>query len=219
MHIEIGILSQDKLAYAGVAATAVLGTYAPALVKSPTAWLRTALAALFFSALMQAFHMKVGPSELHFVGAMPVYLLFGFVPTLFGFGLGLLLQALLFEPQDLVHLAVNFLSLAVPLLVLHHSLGAKLRSLSIAKVLQLDAVYYAGVTLMVGFWLACSQVSTPVADWARFAASYLSVVVIEPLLTMGLVLVAARARRSRVLGWCVDERLMQHAGATAPATR
>lgn len=52
MHIEIGILSPEKLAYAGVAATALLGTHALGLLKSPTAWLRTALAAFFFSVLM-----------------------------------------------------------------------------------------------------------------------------------------------------------------------
>eukprot|EP01034_Spumella_vulgaris_P045428 gene45428-56587_t len=88
MHIEIGIISPEKLAYAGVAATALLGAHTMGLLKSPTAWLRTALAAFFFSLLMQAWHLPVGPSELHLVGAMPIYLLFGFIPTLFGFGLG-----------------------------------------------------------------------------------------------------------------------------------
>ena len=72
MHIEIGILSPEKLAGAGVAATALLGAHAAGLLKSPSVWLRTALAAFFFSALMQAFHMKVGPSELHFIGAMQI---------------------------------------------------------------------------------------------------------------------------------------------------
>ena len=69
MHIEIGIISPEKLAYAGVAATALLGAHTMGLLKSPTAWLRTALAAFFFSVLMQAWHLPVGPSELHLVGA------------------------------------------------------------------------------------------------------------------------------------------------------
>jgi ABC-type Co2+ transport system permease subunit len=215
MHIEIGILSQDKIAYAGIAATALLGGHATGLFKSPTAWLRTALAAFFFSALMQAFHMNIGPSELHFIGAMPIYLLFGFIPTLFGFGLGLLLQALIFEPQDLAHLAINFLSLAAPLLVLHHSLGKKVQGLTMAKVFKLDAVYYAGVTLMVGFWLSISHDPAPVADWALFAASYLGLVAVEPLLTMGLVLTAGRIRHSRVARWCIDENTLQRMGAAA----
>lgn len=215
MHIQIGILSQDKMAYAGVAATTLLGAHAAGLFKSPTAWLRTALAAFFFSALMQAWHMPVGPSELHLVGAMPIYLLFGLIPTLFGFGVGLLLQAVLFEPQDLVHLAVNFLSLAAPLLVLHHSLGKKVRSLTLARVLKLDAVYYSGVTLMVGFWLSISNVPAPVSGWALFAASYLSLVAVEPLLTMGLVLTAGRIRHHRVARWCLDESALQRMGAAA----
>lgn len=157
--------------------------------------------------------MPVGPSELHMLGAMPIYLLFGFVPTLFGFGLGLLVQGLVFEPQDLAHLSINFLSLAVPLMVTHHSLGKKMQGLSVANVLKLDAVYYAGVTLMVGFWLSISNVSAPVADWAMFAASYASLVMIEPFMTMGLVVLGARLRTNRLAVACLDERALQHAQA------
>lgn len=208
MHIEIGILSSEKIAYASVAATALLGAHAGGLLKSPTAWLRTALAALFFSALMQAWHMPVGPSELHMVGAIPIYMLFGFIPTLFGFGLGLLLQALVFEPQDLVHLSVNFLSLAVPLVIMHQSLGKKLQTISVGKVLQLDAMYYAGVTVMVGFWLSISSEPAPLGEWALFAVSYASLVAIEPLLSIGLLLGGQRLRKSRLLAACLDERAL-----------
>lgn len=221
MHIEIGILTPEKIAYASVAATALLGAHALPLLKSPTAWLRTLLAAFFFSLLMQAWHLPVGPSELHLVGAMPIYLLFGFVPTLFGFGLGLLAQALVFEPQDLAHLAINFLSLAVPLVAVHHGLGQRIQRLSVANVLKLDAVYYAGVTLMVGFWLSISSDAAPVADWALFAASYLSLVALEPLLTIGLLLAAARWQRAvhgrRWLAACLDERALTRVAAAAPA--
>lgn len=213
MHIEIGILSAEKIAYASAAATALLAAHSASWLKSPKTWLRTALAAFFFSALMQAWHMPVGPSELHMVGAMPIYLLFGFVPTLFGFGLGLLMQALVFEPQDLAHLSVNFLSLAVPLMVVHHGMGKKMQGLSVANVLKLDAVYYTGVTLMVGFWLSISSVPAPVADWALFAASYASLVMIEPFMTMGLVMAGARLRTSRLAIVCLDERALQHATA------
>ncbi len=193
MHIEIGILSPEKIAYASAGATALVAAYAADWLKSPATWLRTALAAFFFSVLMQVWHLPVGPSELHMVGAMPIYLMLGFIPTLIGFGLGLLAQGLIFEPQDLAHLSVNFLSLAVPLVVLHYSMGKKVQEVQgvqavrLANVLKLDAVYYSGVTLMVGFWLSMSNVSTPVADWAMFAASYISMVVIEPVITIGLI--------------------------------
>lgn len=209
MHIEPGFLAEAKIAFANVAAVGLLAAHAPTLLKRPALWLRTLLAAVFFSALMQSFHMPVGPSELHFVGAMPIYLLLGFLPTMFGFALGLLMQGLLFEPQDLVHLAVNSLSLIVPLMVLHHTLGQRLSrsDVSVRQVLQLDGAYYAGVTLMVGFWLALGEPAAVLSDWAMFAASYLSVVATEPLLTLAVVRGVDAVRTQSWARVCFDERL------------
>lgn len=218
MHIEIGIISPDKLAYAAAGAAALLVAHAPALLRQPALWLRTALAGLFFSLLMQLWHLKVGPSELHLVGAMPIYLLFGFVPTLFGFGAGLLLQALLFEPQDMAHLAINFLSLGVPLLTVHHLLGRRLQRLTVASVLKLDALYYGGVTAMVGFWLTTSNLATPLAGWAGFAASYLLLVAVEPLVTVGLVALGGRLQPGRgraLLALALDESWQRRTGLAA----
>ncbi|TVQ85625.1 MAG: cobalamin biosynthesis protein CbiM [Chromatiaceae bacterium] len=187
MHIEPGYLSAAKVIGANVAAAGLLAAALPSLVKQPLLIPRTLAAALFFSLFMQAFHLPVGASELHFVGAMPIYLILGFVPTLLGFGLGLLLQGLLFEPADLLHLGVNTLSLAVPLVAVYYGLGRHVQRLSIPAVLKLDASYYAGVTLMVGFWLLLGEEATALADWALFATSYLALVLIEPLLTLALV--------------------------------
>jgi cobalt/nickel transport system permease protein len=212
MHIEPGVLAHAKVLAAGAVAAGLLLAHAPALLKRPALVLRTLLAALFFSLFMQSFHVKVGPSELHFIGAMPMYLLLGYVPTLWGFALGLLLQGLLFEPQDLVHLAVNTLSLAVPLAAVHHTLGrrlgvAGLPALRVAGVLRLDTAYYAGVTAMVGFWLLAGEPATPLAGWARFAASYLAVVAFEPVFTVLTVQAVQRWRASSWARVCLDERL------------
>lgn len=205
MHIEPGLIAAPKLAFAAVAAVGLLGFYAPRLFKQPVLLLRTALAAVFFSLFMQAFHMQVGPSELHFLGAMPIYLAFGFVPTLFGFALGLLLQGLLFEPQDLMNLAVNTLSLGVPLVALHYTLGRRLVASGVNRVqtiLKLDSVYYAGVVAMVGFWLMLGDTVTALADWASFAAAYLPVVALEPVATLGVLWLVGRARKQAWLGTC-----------------
>ena len=202
MHIEPGILSPAKVMFANAAAVAVLAAYLPALMKRlPDLW-RTVMATVFFSLFMQAFHMQVGPSELHFVGAMPIYLAFGFLPTLFGFALGLLMQGLLFEPQDLVHLGVNMLSLAVPLIVLHHTWGRRLASVDLKAIAKLDATYYAGVTLMVGFWLGMGEVATPFADWLRFASSYLVMVAFEPVVTVGVLWLLRRYGHTRMVAAC-----------------
>ncbi|WP_366949873.1 energy-coupling factor ABC transporter permease [Immundisolibacter sp.] len=202
MHIEPGILSGAKIAAANLAAIGLVAAQAPQVVKRPQLILRTLLAALFFSVFMQSFHLPAGASELHFIGAMPIYLTLGFVPTLLGFGLGLLLQGVVFEPADLLHLGVNFLSLAMPLLALHLGLGRKLAAgaaTEIRSVLKLDAAYYAGVAAMVGFWLSMGEVATPFAEWMTFAAAYLPVVLIEPVLTVAVVrLLQSQAHRPLV---------------------
>lgn len=208
MHIEPGFVPVAKVAAANLAAVGLVAAYLPSLIKQPTLILRTLAAAVFFSIFMQLFHLPVGPSELHFVGAMPLYLILGFIPTLLGFGLGLVFQGLLFQPTDLANLAVNTLSLAIPLMALHYTIGRRIRRIDLPTVLKLDGVYYAGVTLMVGFWLLQGEAS-PLADWALFASSYIAIVVFEPLVTLSLVkLVQSYADRAPV-------RLLVDLGARA----
>ncbi|HSV53075.1 MAG TPA: energy-coupling factor ABC transporter permease [Burkholderiaceae bacterium] len=206
MHIEPGVLSSVKVAAANLTALGLMAACVPSLVRRPAGLVRTLLAAAFFTLCMQAFHLKVGPSELHFVGAMPVYLLFGLVPTVVGFALGLLIQGLLLEPADLVHLSVNTLSLALPLLLVHAAIGRRLAKVDLAAVLRLDGAYYAGVTAMVGFWLAMGEQPAALADWARFAASYLVVVLLEPVLTVALLAVARQVKALPGVAVCLDLR-------------
>lgn len=206
MHIEPGIIAQAKVMAANAGAAGLLLTYAKDLLKNPADIVRMLVAAVFFSLFMQSFHVKVGPSELHFVGAMVIYLTLGFVPTLIGFAVGLLLQGVLFEPLDLPHLAVNSLSLILPLIAVHYTLGRKLREQDTAitwkNILKLDALYYSGVTAMVGFWLAISNVATSFAAWATFASSYLVLVACEPLLTYTVLRLLKRHEGSRIVDIC-----------------
>lgn len=206
MHIEPGIIAQAKVMAANVGATGLLLAYAKDLIKNPADIVRMLVAAVFFSLFMQGFHVKVGPSELHFVGAMIIYLTLGFVPTLIGFAVGLLLQGVLFEPLDLPHLAVNSLSLIVPLIAVHYTLGRKLREqdavITWKSILKLDAMYYSGVTAMVGFWLAISNVATSFTAWATFASSYLVLVACEPLLTYSALRLLKRHEGSKIVDLC-----------------
>lgn len=204
MHIEPGTLSAAKIAFANVAAVGLLGSQAAELARKPQLMVRTLLAAVFFTLFMQIVHIPVGPSELHFVGAMPIYLSLGFVPTLLGFGVGLLLQGLLFTPTDLIHLGVNTLSLAVPLYLLHRTVGSRLKEVNIKTILKLDAFYYSGVTLMVGFWLSVGEVATPLAAWGAFALSYAAIVAVEPLLTWLVVRKLKRFEKTPLVSYCFD---------------
>lgn len=200
MHIEPGFVTPAKVLMANAGALGVVAWGAKehilqAVREEPWAPLKTLAAAGFFSLFMQSYSVPAGPSELHFVGAMAMYLTFGFLPTLLGFALGLGFQGLVFDPLDLGHLGVNSLSLMVPLIAVHATVGRKLfakgetmgKRLSWARIVQLDAMYYAGVTAMVGFWLLIGTGETPLASWLTFAASYMALVAVEPLVTWGVV--------------------------------
>lgn len=197
MHIEPGFVAPAKVLLANAGAVGVvawgLQRHLRDLGAAPWAPAKVLAAAGFFSIFMESFHMPVGPSELHFVGAMAMYLTLGFIPTLLGFGLGLAVQGSLFAPADLVHLGVNSLSLMLPLILVHSLNGRHLfdrtldERLSWSRIVKLDALYYGGVTTMVGFWLMIGEVETPFTAWLAFASSYLVLVACEPVVTWLLV--------------------------------
>lgn len=197
MHIEPGFVQPAKVAMANAGALTALGWAAKehlgGLVKAPWTLVKTAVAAVAFTVFMQSFSAPVGPSELHFTGAMAMYLTLGFLPVLMGFAVGLLVQALFFSPWDLVHLGVNALSLMLPLIAVHYTLGRKLfdqnakRRVNFVEILKLDAVFYAGVTTMVGFWLMVGGQEVAFSAWLAFSASYLVIVMAEPVLTYAVV--------------------------------
>jgi cobalt/nickel transport system permease protein len=215
MHIEPGFIAPTKVVLANASAVLLLAVHLKGTFTfhAPTLLLRTLIAAAFFSLFMQSFHMPVGPSELHFVGAMAIYMTLGYLPTLFGFAVGLLLQGLVFDPGDLVHLAVNSLSLIVPLMLVHHSFGKRLikgqSRLSWKEIVRLDAIYYAGVTAMVGFWLLFGEVETPFLAWLTFAVSYVPIVLIEPIVTMSAVRLLKPLQEYKLVDYCFNIRAVQ----------
>lgn len=205
MHIEVGIIDPVRLALANAAALTLVASQVPAIVRNPLIIPKTGLAAVIFSVLMQAWHFPVGPSELHLIGATTVYMLFGFAPAMLGFALGLVLQAFLFEPADIPHLGVNALSLMIPMIAVHYSFGRRLFDarlndrFNLSKVLRIDAVYYAGVSAMVGFWLMISNDAVAMTDWATWVAAYFPVFLVEALITFGAVTVVKGLRSNGVV--------------------
>ena len=97
---------------------------------------------------------------------------------------------------------------ALGLLAVHYGLGRKLREAASGKrihwatIVKLDALYYSGVTLMVGFWLLAAEVATPLAAWAAFATSYLAIVAIEPLVTYGALRLLKRHEDRPLVATC-----------------
>jgi len=195
MHIEPGFILQSKIIAADLVAVGILATQAKSLFKTPIKLVQSVGAAVFFSVFMALFSQHVGPSELHLIGAIPVYLLFGFTPTLVAFALGLLLQGTFFAPTDLVHLSVNSLSLILPLIAMHKLMGNKIndgiKKISYTDLAKLDGIFYSGVTLMVGFWLLGESV-TNLSAWAGFVVAYAPVALGEAVISLSVVAMIRR---------------------------
>ena len=147
--------------------------------------MRTLLAAVFFLLLMQGVHLSAGPSELYVVGAMPIYLLLGFIPALLGAVLGLLIHGTLIDVQHFPQFALSGLSLLLPLIAVHFTLGRKLSAMTNGhhicwrSLLKLDAMYYAGVIGIAGVWLLMTEATLPFAALGMFAAACFAIAALE----------------------------------------
>ena len=55
---------------------------------------------------------------------------------------------------------------------------------------------------MVAFWLAIGETATAFTAWAQFAASYLPVVALEPVLTLAVLWLVHRVSHTRFGQFC-----------------
>jgi len=93
----------------------------------------------------------------------------------------------------------------VPMIAVHYSFGrrlfdARLRDrFNLGKVLRIDAVYYAGVSAMVGFWLMISNDAVAFSDWATWVAAYFPVFLVEAFITFTAVSVIKGFRANELV--------------------
>ena len=219
MHIEPGLVDTTKifLSYAtGGAALLYSSKLALDMVKKegPVALL---LRSLFTTALVFAFfelfpHHPVGVSEVHLILGTTLLLLFGAAPAAIGLAGGLLIQSLFFAPPDLPQYGMNVTTLLVPLFataalakrIVPDSMAYV--DMSYAQTFKLSLAYQGGIVVWVGFWAIYGNGlgAANLESIATFGAAYMSVVLLEPLVDLG-VLAAAKALR-RLEGSAVLER-------------
>ena len=219
MHIEPGLVDTTKifLSYAtGGAALLYSSKLAFDMVKKegPVALL---LRSLFTTALVFAFfelfpHHPVGVSEVHLILGTTLLLLFGAAPAAIGLAGGLLIQSLFFAPPDLPQYGMNVTTLLVPLFataalakrIVPDSMAYV--DMSYAQTFKLSLAYQGGIVVWVGFWAIYGNGlgAANLESIATFGAAYMSVVLLEPLVDLG-VLAAAKALR-RLEGSAVLER-------------
>ncbi len=221
MHIEPGIVTGAKivLSYATAAgAVAYSGKLIwDSLVARGALSLigRGAIATLatiiFFELLP---HMAVGVSEVHLIMGSTLLLMLGTAPAAIGLALGLLLQGLLFAPFDLPQYGMNLTTLLVPLLGLHAltkaviAKGTAYVDLTYKQALAMSATYQGGIVAWVAFWAFYGQGfgAETMASVLSFGAAYMTVILLEPLVDLG-VLAGAKALRGLEKSGLVSDRL------------
>ncbi|MDF1709037.1 MAG: energy-coupling factor ABC transporter permease [Paracoccaceae bacterium] len=207
MHIEPGLVDGAKitLSYATAAAAGTTGLwFARHAIKErgvTSLILRSGLAAvltfLFFEVLPT---FPVGVSEVHFILGSTLFLILGPGPSAIGLALGLVIQGLFFSPTDLPQYAMNMTTLLVPLFTLTAlarrtiAPGTAYVDLTYAQVLTLSACYQGGVVAWVAFWAIYGMGAQAVAPVGTFAVAYLAVILLEPLVDLGVLAAAKRAR-------------------------
>lgn len=210
MHIEPGIVvGAAKLALGYATAAGALGYSAKLALDMAKkdgvgrTVARTLIAALLVLSFFEVLpHYPVGVSEVHFILGSTLFLMFGAGPAAFGLALGLLTQGLVFAPADLPQYGMNVTSLLVPLLAVH-ALASRIIPANTAytdvgygQALRLSTAYQGGVVAWVAFWAfyGAGFNAETFASVSTFGAAYLSVIVIEPVIDLGVLAVAKTLR-------------------------
>jgi ABC-type Co2+ transport system permease subunit len=221
MHIEPGLVDGSKifLSYA-TAATAV--TYAGKLaldaIKKEGAialLLRAALCtALVFTFFELMPHHPEGVSEVHLILGTTLLLIFGVAPASIGLAYGLLIQSAFFEQQDLPQYGMNITTLLVPLFataalarrIIPENLAYV--DISYQQAFKLSVAFQGGIVVWVGFWAFYGRGFgvDNLSCIASFGAAYMTVVLVEPLIDLGLLAAAKLLHRLKGT-MIVDKRL------------
>jgi ABC-type Co2+ transport system permease subunit len=201
MHIEVGVVQEAKMILSYGTALASFGYLAKQVwaASQEKGWLSLALRSVIASLLVLMFfealpHHPVGVSEVHLILGSTLFLLFGIVPTSIALTVGLLVQGLFFAPFDLPNYSVNVTTLLVPLFTMA-ALAKRLipeniayKDLAYSQVLKLSLAYQGGIVTWVVFWAIYGQGvgSENLSAVATFAAAYMTVVLLEPLIDLAV---------------------------------
>ena len=221
MHIEPGLVEGAKIFLSYATAAGALAYAAKLAVNTAqrdgiTALaLRSAMAvALVFCFFEVLPHRPVGVSEVHLILGTTLLLVFGVAPAAIGLAGGLLVQGLFFAPFDLPQYGMNVTTLLVPLFATA-ALARKIIpestayvNIGYAQAFKLSAAYQGGIVLWVGFWALYGRGvgAENLASVASFGAAYMTIVLAEPLIDLGVLALAKMMHRLQG-SVAVDKRL------------
>ena len=221
MHIEPGLVEGSKIFLSYATAAGAIGYSAKLALDAVVrdgfgalvlrAAMATALVFCFFEVLP---HQPVGVSEVHLILGTTLLLIFGVAPAAIGLTGGLLVQGLFFAPFDLPQYGMNVTTLLVPLFATA-ALARKVIpestayvNIGYAQAFKLSVAYQGGIVLWVGFWALYGRGvgAENLASVASFGAAYMTVVLAEPLIDLGVLALAKMMHRLKG-SVAVDKRL------------
>jgi len=221
MHIEPGLVEGTKIFLSYATAAGALGYAAKLSVDTVqrdgliALLLRSAMAtALVFCFFEVLPHQPVGVSEVHLILGTTLLLIFGVAPAAIGLTGGLLIQGLFFAPFDLPQYGMNVTTLLLPLFATAALAGKIIPKstayvdISYAQAFKLSVAYQGGIVVWVGFWAVYGRGIgvENLSSVASFGAAYMTVVLAEPLIDLGVLALAKVLHRLRG-SVAVDKRL------------
>ena len=201
MHIEVGVVDSAKMVLSYGTALAAFGYLGKEMITAAkekgvlSLIFRSILASLAVLVFFEIFpRQPVGISEVHFILGSTLFLIFGLVPAGVGLLAGLFIQGILFAPFDLPNYSVNVTTLLVPLFfmaaaakkLIPHNTAYK--DIGYSQALKLSVTYQGGIVAWVTFWALYGQgfTSANLAAIGSFAAAYMTVVILEPLVDLAI---------------------------------
>lgn len=210
MHIEPGVVTGAKIALSygtAAAAFAIAAKMAFTHAKNhgfASLAAKTALATLAVFVFFEVFFkFPVGVSEVHLIFGTSLLLILGAAPAAWGLALGLLAQGLLFAPADLPQYGMNVTTLLFPLFATYaiskRFIGETQAyvDLRYSQVLKLSFLYQGGIIGWVAFWAFYGGGfgAENLAAVGSFGIAYVSVILIEPVVDLGLLALAKAMRK------------------------
>jgi ABC-type Co2+ transport system permease subunit len=199
VHIEAGVVQGAKMALSYVTATTLIG------VGVKLAWenikesgvisllLKSILATIVVFCCFEVLpHYPIGVSEVHLILGTTIFLIFGTAPAMIGLALGLLIQGVFFAQFDLPQYGINVTTLLASMLILYNASkkiipqNIAYKDISYFQMLKISLVWEGAIVSWVAFWVFYGQGfnAENLHNIAIFGSSYMSVVVLEPLIDL-----------------------------------
>ncbi|MDO1583067.1 energy-coupling factor ABC transporter permease [Rhizobium oryzicola] len=206
MHIEPGVVDGAKIILSYATASVAFGLTAKMAAQSirkDGGAAALAMRSVFTTALVFCFfevlpHHPVGVSEVHLILGSTLLLLFGAGAASIGLAMGLLLQGLFFAPFDLPQYGMNVTTLLMPLwginLLARRIITARTAyvDLTYGQAFKLSTAYQGGIVAWVAFWALYGHGFNMqnLAEISSFGLAYMSVILVEPVIDLGVLAVA-----------------------------